>query len=169
MVWWRVLSLDSALNPFDTIMMSGKNWKEKEKSKMEKVIWFCLLICNIMIPITAVIGGYWFVKKAPREISAFGYRSVRSLKSKEAWSFAQGCFGMLWEVIGIATLLPSLAIAVFFYFMTLKQQCILTLILVTVQIVLLCFSIFIVERALKSHFDENGKAIKKEESHRENE
>lgn len=129
---------------------------------MKFILWISLFICNIMIPVTAIVGGYWFLKKVPRENHTFGYRSSYALKSEETWRFAQGCFGIVWEMIGIGTLLPTIALSIFAYFMTAKQACILTLVLVTIQLVLLWSSGEFVERSLKSHFDEEGKLRKKE-------
>lgn len=125
----------------------------------EKILWILLTICNSLIPITALIGGFWFVKYASKKRSVFGYRTKRSLQNDETWRFAQSCCGMIWEMIGISTLVPTWMLCALGYFMTLKQQCILSLVLVTVQMVILFIGTSSVDRSIKQHFDEEGHRI----------
>lgn len=126
----------------------------------ETIIWIILLIFDGLIPLTALIGGIWFMKWAPRTKGGFGYCSKASMKTDETWRFAQSCCGMIWEMIGIATLVPSLMFGAISYFTNTLIQCVVTLILVAVQMVILWVGTMSVERSIKKHFDEDGKPIR---------
>ena len=78
----------------------------------ENIIFAFLLFCDGLIPLTALIGGLWLIKYGKRTKGGIGYCSRWSLKTEETWRFAQGCCGMIWEMVGIATLVPSLMFGV---------------------------------------------------------
>ena len=125
----------------------------------ETSIWIILLCLDGLIPLTALVGGIWFIKWAPRTKGGVGYCSKSALKSEETWRFAQSCCGIIWEMVGIATLVPSLMFGVISYFTNTLIQCVTTLILVAVQMIILWVATMSVDRSIKKHFDENGKPI----------
>lgn len=120
--------------------------------------WISMFCANLLIPLLMILFGVLFQKYPPKEINgAYGYRTTRSMKTQEAWDFAQNYFAKLWLRWGLAllpiTILPML-------FVLGKNQHtvgIVSGILCGVLCVLLCLPIFFVERALKQNFDENGK------------
>ncbi|MBE6023390.1 MAG: SdpI family protein [Cellulosilyticum sp.] len=59
--------------------------------------WIFMLLMTLLIPISMIGFGYYFSKKAPKEINnVLGYRTSRSMKNKETWQFAHNYFGKLW-------------------------------------------------------------------------
>lgn len=128
----------------------------------ETIIWIFLLICDGLIPVTALAGGLWLMKFAKRKKGGIGYYSRAALLSDETWRFAQSCCGMIWEMIGIATFVPSFMFGVFAYFADLKIQCVITLVLVAIQMVILWVGTMSVERAIKEYFDEEGRRKERE-------
>lgn len=128
--------------------------------------WFMLLFFSLLTPGAMVFFGWLWKKHPPRNINgAYGYRTERSMKSPEAWAFAHAYAGKIWRLWGGITLaatalafpLGSLALcgwelaglaapehvdAVSWYLVVLEA----------VQLVVLVFSIYPVERALKRNF-----------------
>lgn len=49
-------------------------------------------------------------RHCPEEInSIFGYRTKRSMKSIDAWKFANDYCGRLWQKIGLILIVPTVA------------------------------------------------------------
>ena len=122
------------------------------------VFFICMFICNLLIPATMIITGYFMYKKPPKEINGvIGYRTPMSSKNMDTWKFAHDYCGRLWLKIGIILLVPSIIVQIPFVNSDENTVGILTLIIEGVQLVFLLGSILPVEKALKRTFDENGK------------
>ena len=122
------------------------------------VFFICMFICNLLIPATMIITGYFMYKKPPKEINGvIGYRTTMSRKNMDTWKFAHDYCGRLWLKIGIILLVPSIIVQIPFVNSDENTVGILTLIIEGVQLVFLLGSILPVEKALKRTFDENGK------------
>jgi len=68
---------------------------------------------NLLIPIVMIVFGAVFLCCPPEEInSIYGYRTARSMASREAWMFAHHMMGKLWLRLGLVML--PLAVAVMF-------------------------------------------------------
>ena len=116
------------------------------------VLW---LLTVLLIPGVMLIAGYYYRSHVPKSMKS-GYRTRRSMKSKETWAFAHKLLGKYWRLLGWPTLIVSLAaIAVFFG----KDEDTVGAalgVLSALQCVPLIVPMVLVERALKTHFDENG-------------
>lgn len=120
--------------------------------------WIFMMVCNNLIPLMMWGIGIWFEKKPPAGINGvIGYRTKRSMKSQEAWDFAQRYMGSLWKKAGILMLVPSVVATALTYGMTEEGIGNVSLVLIHVQMVILLVAIYPVEKALKMKFDENGK------------
>ena len=122
-------------------------------------MWFfiSMFICNMLIPLIMIIGGYFMYKKTPKEInSVVGYRTKMSKKNKDTWMFAHNYCGRLWLKLGMALLIPTVIVQIPFIHSNDNVIGTVTLIVETVQLVVLIGSIIPVENALKKTFDENG-------------
>lgn len=117
------------------------------------MFWFSFLFAVLTPAITFLIGLLW-KKYPPKEINwGHGYRTSRSTKSQEAWDFAQTCVAELWYRWSRGIIVVSAVIM----FLSRKGDHEKVLICVTiVQLVLLCLSVVLVERALRKRFDKNG-------------
>ena len=60
---------------------------------MKLAMWVFMLVCNLLIPAVTVWYGRRFEKNPPKEPNAwFGYRTNRSMKSREAsWCRCSCC------------------------------------------------------------------------------
>ena len=124
-----------------------------------KDMWFfiTMFICNILIPLIMIMGGYFMYKKPPKEInSVVGYRTKMSKKNIDTWMFAHNYCGRLWLKLGTALLIPTVIVQIPFIHSNDNVIGTVTLIVETVQLVVLIGSIIPVENALKKTFDENG-------------
>lgn len=122
------------------------------------VFFISMFICNLLIPATMIITGYFMYKKPPKDINGvIGYRTPMSSKNMDTWKFAHDYCGRLWLKIGIILLVPSIIVQIPFANSDENTVGVLTLIIEGVQLVFLIGSILPVERALKRTFDKNGK------------
>ncbi len=121
--------------------------------------WIFTTVMLLLIPITMIGFGKYFIKSAPKKISmVFGYRTSMSMKNKETWAFAHNFCGKLWYNAGrfllISVLLMLLVIG--------KSEDTIGnfgLIIVGLQMLFLIGSIFPTESALRKNFDKNGNRI----------
>lgn len=96
-------------------------------------------------------------KHPPKNINGFmGYRTTRSMKNMDTWKFAHDYSGKLWWKLGWILLLPSILVLIPFYNSTDDEISAISLIVASVQIIVLIGSIYPTERALKNTFTESG-------------
>lgn len=116
-----------------------------------------MFICNMLIPLIMIIGGYFMYKKTPKEINGvIGYRTKMSKMNKDTWMFAHNYCGRLWLKLGIALVIPTVIVQIPFVHSNDNVIGNMTLIVEMIQLVVLLCSIIPVEQALKKAFDENG-------------
>lgn len=82
------------------------------------VITITLIMVGILFPLAMIFLGRWLFKNAPKDINFLvGYRTKKSMASKEAWDFANTTAGKYWFSLGSASLpifaIISLLVAVF--------------------------------------------------------
>ena len=122
--------------------------------------WWVMLFCDLLIPVTMLIGGRVMWKHCPNSINGlFGYRTHRSMKNMDTWKFAHDYCGRLWWKLGLWMFVPSVLIHIPFYHSTEDQIATVAMILVIVQCIVLIASIIPTEHALKKTFDRNGNRI----------
>jgi uncharacterized membrane protein len=96
-------------------------------------------------------------KHTPKEINVvYGYRTSRSMKNEETWKFAHDCCGRLWFKLGFILIIPTIVAMLPFAKSNETVVGIVTLIVISFQVIVLIGSIFPVESALKKNFDDNG-------------
>ena len=120
-------------------------------------MFWIIFLCNILIPFIMLIAGFLMWKRTPTEINPFvGYRTKRSMKNKDTWNFAHVLCGKLWFFVGLV-MLPSTVLAhVPLYRASEEALDILTIILVSIQTVILISSIAFTEIALSKAFTKEG-------------
>ena len=119
--------------------------------------WIYMLVMNLLIPLTMIVFGRMFLKKAPRNINfVFGYRTEMSMKNRDTWEFAHRYFGRLWFRLGLV-LLPVSAVPMLFC-LGRNDDTIGTVgaIAELIQMVILFIPVFSTESALKRAFDRQG-------------
>lgn len=119
--------------------------------------WIFMFICDLLIPVTMIVFGKYFIRSAPKEInSLFGYRTTMSMKNKGTWNFAHNYCGNLWWKCGLCVLIATI---IGMIFVIEKAENIVGItggVICGVQLVFLIGSIVPTEVALKKKFDENG-------------
>jgi uncharacterized membrane protein len=119
--------------------------------------WIYMMTMDLLIPITMIGLGKYFVKTAPKEINYFfGYRTSMSMKNKETWVFAHHYLGRLWLTIGGIILIPSFISMLFVVKRSISVIGTFGGIVCGIQLVFLIGSIFPTEIALKNNFDKDG-------------
>ena len=119
-----------------------------------------MLACCLVIPVILLLAGEWMVRRPPRKINGMvGYRTTRSMASREAWCFAQEYYGRLWRKLGAWSLGISAGICLIFSRCGERAQIWGMLVLEGLQLAAVIGSIFPVERALKRNFDDRGNRI----------
>ena len=70
-----------------------------------------MLAASLVLPAVMLGAGSAFEKKSPDPIRTwYGYRTQRSMKSREAWQFAHNYCGRAWKLCG-GILLPASLLA----------------------------------------------------------
>ena len=122
------------------------------------LFWSYMVLIDLLIPAVMVIIGLIFRKHPPRNISGiWGYRTRRSMKNQETWDYANRYVGNIWYRWGLI-LLP-LSVVPMLFFMTESPRCISTVTTVEclLQLVPVFASNILTEKALREHFDADGR------------
>ena len=116
------------------------------------------LIGVFVIPGVLLLFGWLFTHgrypKHPNGV--YGYRTTRSMKNAETWTFAQERWGRSCWRIGRWLLMLSLLFVAILQTQSVRQHGLYVGAWITVQGVLTLATIIPVERALKNTFDEYG-------------
>lgn len=119
--------------------------------------WFFMLATVLLIPLLMAGFGALLYKSPPKAVNhAFGYRTKRSMKNVDTWLFAQRCCGRLWQRWSWPMLAVSAAAMLPFQRAEEDTVGLLTVLLLSLQMLSLISTIFLVERKLKNSFDEDG-------------
>ena len=121
--------------------------------------WIFMMIMELLIPFIMIIFGKSFMKKPPRTINyAYGYRTKRSMKNMDTWTFAHKYIGRIWYISGLA-LLPISLVPMIIVLGT-EKDIIGTVggVITFIQLILLIGAIFPTEYALSKKFDSEGNA-----------
>ncbi|MCH5162706.1 MAG: SdpI family protein [Clostridiales bacterium] len=119
--------------------------------------WWPSFVFSLIVPAFAIIAGRLMWKRCPSEISYWiGYRTKRSMKSKDTWKFAHEYFGRLWWIVGWAVCLPLGLAMIPFIACTESTIRIALAIIVGVQIIVLIAMIIPTEIALEKNFNIDG-------------
>ena len=120
-------------------------------------LFISMFLCNLLVPLVMLIGGYYMCKRPPEDInSAMGYRTKRSKKNKDTWKFAHEYCGKLWIKVGAILLILTIVVQIPFVHSDSDVIAAFNIILIIVQTAVLIVSLVPVERALERTFDENG-------------
>lgn len=122
--------------------------------------WLFMLVMDLLIPVTMIGFGKYFLKGGPKEINMmFGYRTNMSMKNADTWEFAHRYCGRLWFWWGIGSLI--LTVVVLLVVAGRGEDVISRAggVVCGVQLVLLIGTILPTEIALRRHFDKDGKPV----------
>lgn len=119
-----------------------------------------LMFCNLILPVLMLLLGISFLNSSPGKINRYyGYRTKRSMLNQDTWDFAHKSCGRIWKRAGAIMLPVSIVVSIPIFWMNETMRGILTILLETIQILVMVGSIALVERKLKREFDENGNPL----------
>ena len=125
------------------------------------------LIIDIIMAVAAILSGYYMRFRASKdETMKHGLRISGSLKSREAWEFANISCGRSWMAVGVIEICLGMPIALLMYWWK-GRSIAIALLFVYLEFftILLCVSVINVSRNISDKFDENGRPIKKGVKH----
>ena len=113
--------------------------------------FIAMFVCNLLMPLIMLIGGYCMYKNPPKEINGLvGYRTTMSKKNKDTWKFAHDYCGRLWIKLGLILLFPTILVQIPFVHSNDDAIGIVALVVEAVQLAILLGSIVPVEYHFKS-------------------
>ena len=115
-----------------------------------------MVVCTLFVPALVLLFGVWLRRRPPEINGLFGYRTKRSMRSRQTWDFAQMYLGKLWIPIGTAMLVLSAVAAVVFWRREIGTFGKVVEALTYAQIAVLLLTIPITEHALKKKFDHHA-------------
>ena len=119
------------------------------------MFWIFILVCDLIIPLTMLVGGLIMWKHCPGRMSRIlGYRSERSMKSEAAWRFANVDCGKRWFVIGLVMTVLSIIAHILLYSAGEDAVSNASLVIMALETAALFISLIPTERALKQRFGE---------------
>ena len=119
--------------------------------------WLFMTAMTLLVPGILIGVGAWMQKHPPKDINwVIGYRTARSMKTRETWDFANRYSGKLLLRAGWFTLAVSLAVMLLTMFRSEAVVSAVSLVLIFCQLIPLIGVIVMVERALKRKFDRDG-------------
>jgi len=101
-----------------------------------------------------IVCGMLWRKNPPKTINkVYGYRTTRSMKSKESWDFAHKYFGRIWFKLGLVLAVFTVIILFMFKNSSDNTLVIAVVILMIIQMIALIVPIIPTEMALKRKFE----------------
>lgn len=123
-----------------------------------------LFVCNMLVPLAMIGIGFRFASHPPKKINGvYGYRTTRSMKSQEAWTFANSYCGVIWKKVGVYMAVLTAIPSILSWWMGENGQSLVSVVLVILQCIALFASIYPVEKALKENFDSLGRPVDRDQ------
>ena len=117
--------------------------------------WVLLSVTSLLLPMIMLICGYRYSTKVPKSMKS-GYRTHRSMLSRETWVYAHRRLGGIWKKLGWIMLIVSAAFPMLLLDKSEEEAHVALGLVCLVQVVPFLASLVPVERELKEKFDENG-------------
>ncbi len=108
---------------------------------------------DFLISIIMILVGLTFIIKPPKFNEFYGYRTTYSMKSKEAFDFANKHFGKLWLIFGIFSFIFIIALK---SSLTLNSE-LTSIICMIISLFAMFIPLVLVDRALKVNFNNSRK------------
>ena len=120
--------------------------------------WFFMLLSVLLIPCVMLYFGRMFQRQAPRTINRlFGYRTSRSMRSRDTWEFAHRYSGARLYKWGLMLLPLSVLGMLVVWGKSEEVMGVAGAVLCLVQILPFAIVFLQTEQALKARFDEHGR------------
>lgn len=112
-----------------------------------------IFIVIIILPVAVIFGGVVLKQCAVADIdNTVGYRTKRSMSSKEAWQFANGMCAKLWITGGIiATVFSVVLLLTASFFLNETTGIYVGIFMLTSEVIALILSVVTVEKRLQAY------------------
>lgn len=121
------------------------------------IFWIFMLLTSLLLPIIMIGFGRYFMNNPPKEINmVWGYRTTLSMKNMDTWVFAHKYFGGLWNKFGVAMLVLSIIPMIFVINKSTDTIGVASIVILLVQFIVLFWTIYLTEKALRNNFDDCG-------------
>ncbi len=119
--------------------------------------WLFMLVMDLLIPGVMIGFGLRYARRNPGEINRFcGYRTPRSMASREAWEHAHRLLGRIWLWGGVGLAIPTVVALVALLGLSEDTVGLWGGAVCVVQTLLMLLSILPIEMSLARTFDRNG-------------
>lgn len=108
---------------------------------------------DFLISLTMISVGLIFLIRPPKFNEFYGYRTTYSMKSKEAFEFANNHFAKLWIIFGIFSVIFIIALK---SSLTLNSE-LISIICMIVSLFNMFIPLVLVDKELKVNFNSSGK------------
>lgn len=116
------------------------------------------VLTNFLLPVIMIGLGILWRKSGPKQInSIYGYRTSQSMASRDAWDFAHIYAGKIYLRLGIIFFISTLILCICFWSADDDTAGIVSVIVMTVQLIIFILTIPMTESALKKNFNKYGK------------
>ncbi len=111
-----------------------------------------------LLPVMMIGMGLLWRRSGPKYInSVYGYRTSQSMASRETWDFAHIYAGKICLRMGIVLFLLTLVLCIYFWSADDDTAGIVSVVVMTAQLIIFILIIPVTESALKKNFDKSGK------------
>ena len=123
-------------------------------------LWLLMTFTAIICPLIMLIFGAIYNRAAPKKINRFsGYRTARSMKNIDTWTFAHKYIARLWLAWGAILIVPSVIPMLFVIGKSEEIISIVALIVCFIGLSVMMATLIPTEIALKKNFDKDGNRI----------
>ena len=123
-------------------------------------LWLLMTFTAIICPLIMLIFGAIYNRAAPKKINRFsGYRTARSMKNTDTWTFAHKYIARLWLVCGAALILPSVIPMLFVIGKSENIISTVSAVVCLIDLTVMMLTLIPTEIALKKNFDKDGNRI----------
>ncbi len=124
------------------------------------LFWTLMLLTAVLCPLMMLVIGAIYKSRAPRKINRFsGYRTARSMKNIDTWTFAHKYIARLWLAWGAVLIVPSVIPMLFVICKSEEIISIVALIVCFIGLSVMMATLIPTEIALKKNFDKDGNRI----------
>lgn len=123
-----------------------------------------MMIMDLLPILIMIIFGIVFLKRPPKKINRiYGFRSKMSMKNMDTWNYSNKLLGKLWLVLGVfftpVIIIPMLLLMPVYGQDNGSIITTVSLVLLSISLVAMIFSIIPVELSLRKNFDKDGNII----------
>ena len=120
------------------------------------MVWAICFICSLFTPLVIVFAGWVMRTNCIKRNNFCGYRTKMAMKNDDTWKFANEICGKIWWKTGWILFFLTILIFLIIIKAGNNASTFVTTILMTIECLIIVFTIIFVEKSLKKTFDKDG-------------